>query len=259
MTRARRFLLLVYWGGAAALVPWIVVLYHQQAPRGLAHHVHLVGYGISALMVAGMVATAMWCRSNSHYTVIAGTSTAAMVFITAWFNTVTSTHARLALTVTYAVVVQIPVVVACAVVVRALFRPHGAHAGPPVLVANFLLGSTVVVVPLVILALQGAPSVRVAVHLRLVWTGLDVLELVGMAGTGWCLRRSLPRVAVVGSLSGTLLFCDAWFNVVATTGAVQLAGVAMAGLELPLAALSFALARREVRHWPEASPLRRPA
>lgn len=255
MTRSRRFLLLVYWGGAVALAPWIVILYHQQAPRGLAHHIHLVGYGISAFMVAGMVATALWCRSNSHYTVVAGAATASLVFITAWFNIVTSTPSRLGLTLAYALVVQVPVVLACGVVVRSLFRPHGAHAGPPVYMASFLLVAAGVVVPLVLVALAGAPPVEVAVHLRLVWTGLDLFELLGMAATAWCIQRRLPQVAVVGSFTATLLFCDAWFNVMATTGAVQLAGLAMAAVELPLAALSLAVVRREVRQWPEASPV----
>lgn len=246
----------VYFGSAAFLVPWIVVLFVTQTKNGVAYHLHLVQLGISLLMVAGMLATALWCRQNSHLTVLAGTATATVVFISAWFATVTSTGGRLALALAYAVVVQIPVVGVCLWTVRRLFRPHGSHEGAPALVVPFLVVAAVVLVPLVVMVSQGGPAHHAAYHLRLVWTGLDVFELLALAATGWCLRRHLPSVAVAGSLTGTLLFCDAWFNVVATTGRVQLAGAAMALVELPLAALSFGVAYGEVKRWPEASARR---
>lgn len=251
-----RWLVVLYFGAAAFLVPWIVVLFVTQNKSGVAYHLHLVELGISLLMVAGMLATALWCRQNSHLTVLAGTATATVVFISAWFATVTSSGGRLALALAYAVVIQLPVVGVCLWTVRRLFRPHGTHEGPPAPVVPFLIVTAVVLVPLIVMVSQGGPSHHAALHLRLVWTGLDVFELLALAATGWCLRRRLPSVAVAGSLTGTLLFCDAWFNVVATTGRVQLAGAAMALVELPLAALSFAVAYGEVRRWPEASPRR---
>jgi uncharacterized membrane protein (UPF0136 family) len=254
LSRPKHLLVLVYWGGAALLLPWIVLLYFEQAPRGLAHRIHLIGVGVSVLMIAGMVATAVWCRHNSHFTVVAGVFTATVAFVTAWFATVTSTGGRFDEVFIYVPVVQLPVAVLCAWTVRRLYRPHGAHAAPPARVPLVLMVAAVIVVPVVAVIAGVAPSVAAAHHLRIVWVGLDVFELIGMAATGWCLRRSLPSVAVAGALTGSLLFCDAWFDVVPTTGRVEVEGILMALVELPLAALSFLIAFREVAGWPEASP-----
>ncbi len=252
----RRVLLVVYWGSAAFLAPWIFALYEEQSANGVAYHLHLVRFGVSLLMVLGMLATAAGCWRNSHFTVISGTFTATLTIISAWFATVTTTGHSFGLALGYALIVQLPVALLCAWIVRRLFRPLGEHTGPPTVVVPLLTFGALALLPLVVVLSHGLPSEHAAHHLRLVWTGLDVFELVGLAATGWCLYRRLASVAVAAAFTGTLLFCDAWFNVVATTGAVQLAGIAMAFVELPLAALSFAVARREVKRWPEASPRR---
>jgi len=252
----RRVLLVVYWGSAAFLAPWIVALYKEQSANGVAYHLHLVRFGVSLLMVLGMLATAAGCWRNSHFTVVFGTLTATLTIISAWFATVTTTGRSFDLALGYALIVQLPVALLCTWIVRRLFRPLGGHTSPPAMVAPVLAFGAIALLPLVVVLSHGLPSQHAAHHLRLVWTGLDIFELIGLAATGWCLYRRLPSVAVAAAFTGTLLFCDAWFNVVATTGAVQLAGIAMALVELPLAALSFVVARREVRGWPEASPRR---
>jgi hypothetical protein len=56
-------------------------------------------------------------------------------------------------------------------------------------------------------------------------------------------------VAVAATYTGTLVFCDAWFNVVSSAGGAAIAGVAMAFVELPVAALSFVVAGQEIRSW----------
>ena len=85
------------------------------------------------------------------------------------------------------------------------------------------------------------------------WTGLDVFELLGMALTGWCLWRRLPNLAVAAALTGTLMLCDAWYDVVTTAGRAEGTSVALACLEIPLAVLSFAVARTVVLGWPGLS------
>lgn len=82
-------------------------------------------------------------------------------------------------------------------------------------------------------------------HWRLTWVGFDVLLLLMMALTaffGW--RR---RQAVIGSaiVTGTLLVCDAWFDItldLGTSGIWMSLGSAML-IELPLAFFLFSRAR----------------
>jgi hypothetical protein len=87
-------------------------------------------------------------------------------------------------------------------------------------------------------------------NLRLFWTGLDVFELVWIALTAWCLYRRSAYVAVTAMVTATLLFSDAWFNIVTTIGVAHRAADAMALVELPMAIYSLVIARREVWSWP---------
>ena len=54
----------------------------------------------------------------------------------------------------------------------------------------------------------------------------------------WCLL-ALPVMAQVdrATITGTLLLCDTWLNIIPTTGAARSEAIALAFLELPLAAL----------------------
>jgi hypothetical protein len=72
---------------------------------------------------------------------------------------------------------------------------------------------------------------------------------VGLVATAWTLRYRSSGVAVAATSTGTLVFCDAWFNVVSSSGGAAVAAVAMAFVELPVAALSFVVAGREIRSW----------
>ena len=77
-----------------------------------------------------------------------------------------------------------------------------------------------------------------------------MFELLGMAMTGWCLWRHLPYLPVAATLTGTLMLCDAWYDVVTTPGRAEGMSLALASLEIPLAVLSFAVARTAVLRWP---------
>ena len=251
--RWRRLLLLVYGGGAIALIPWIASLYRAQPSNAVVYHLAVLRVGASAFMVAGMVATAYWCRRDSHLTVLAGTFTATVAFMSAWFAIVTTSGARFTVALTYGLGMHLPVVVVCIWTVRRHLRRLGTADEPPARVAAFLAIGAVAFVPLIILAALGAPSSHAAHHLGLMWTGLDVFELLGMALTGWCLWRRLPILAVAAALTGTLMLCDAWYDVVTTAGRAEGTSVALACLEIPLAVLSFAVARTVVLGWPGRS------
>ncbi len=251
--RSRRLLLLVYGGGAIALLPWIALLYRAQPSNAVVYHLVVLRVGASAFMIAGMVATAYWCSRNSHLTVPAGTFTGTVAFMSAWFAIVSTSGARFTMALAYGLGLHLPVVVVCIWTVRRHLRRLGTADGPPAHVSAYLAIGAVAVVPLVVLAALGAPSSHAAHHLGLMWTGLDVFELLGMALTGWCLWRRLPNLAAAAALTGTLMLCDAWYDVVTTTGRAEGTSLALACLEIPLAVLSFAVARTVVLGWPGRS------
>lgn len=89
----------------------------------------------------------------------------------------------------------------------------------------------------------------IATHWRLAWTGLDVVELVGFALTGWAFWRGRQIVIACLLVTGTLLCCDAWFDVIldlGTHGMWMSIGSAVI-VELPLAFLLLNAARRLIR------------
>lgn len=97
-------------------------------------------------------------------------------------------------------------------------------------------------------------------HWRAVWVNFDVLLLGAFIATAWAIWRERQVLILLLAGIGTMLCCDAWFDVgtsLATSG-VWLSLVSALFAELPLAFLAFAGARRLLRATVEAS-LRVPA
>jgi hypothetical protein len=97
-------------------------------------------------------------------------------------------------------------------------------------------------------------------HWRAVWVNFDVLLLAAFIATAWAIWRERQVLILLLAGIGTMLCCDAWFDVgtsLATSG-VWLSLVSALFAELPLAFLAFAGARRLLRATVEAS-LRIPA
>ena len=86
-------------------------------------------------------------------------------------------------------------------------------------------------------------------HWRGAWVGFDIILLLAFASTGWAFWRGRQIVIACLIVTGTLLCCDAWFDVVLDLGASDIwTSVASALLvELPLALLMFNAARRLIR------------
>jgi len=95
---------------------------------------------------------------------------------------------------------------------------------------------------------------------RAVWVIFDVFLLAAFAATAWAIWRQRQVLILLLVLIGTMLCCDAWFDVgtsLATSGlGISLLSAVLA--ELPLAFLAFAGARRLLRATVGAS-LRVPA
>jgi hypothetical protein len=86
-------------------------------------------------------------------------------------------------------------------------------------------------------------------HWKGAWIGFDIVLLVAFAATGWAFWRGRQIVIACLVVTGTLLCCDAWFDVVldAGTSDVWLSIASALIVELPLALLMFGAARRLIR------------
>ncbi|HEX4834309.1 MAG TPA: hypothetical protein VH478_24815 [Trebonia sp.] len=88
-----------------------------------------------------------------------------------------------------------------------------------------------------------------ATHWRFAWVGFDIVLLFAFALTGWAFYRGRQVVIACLLVTGSLLCCDAWFDVIldlGTPGIWESVGSA-ALIELPLAFLMFRAARRLIR------------
>jgi hypothetical protein len=84
---------------------------------------------------------------------------------------------------------------------------------------------------------------------RAVWVGLDIAELLGFAATGWAAWHQRQIVIFFMIITGTLLLCDAWFDLALDYGSSGFTMSVLSALlaEFPLAFAMFAGARRLIR------------
>jgi hypothetical protein len=82
-----------------------------------------------------------------------------------------------------------------------------------------------------------------------VWVGLDIAELLGFAATAWAAWNQRQVVIFCMIITGTLLLCDAWFDLTLSYGSRDFTASILSAVlaEFPLAFLMFASARRLVR------------
>ncbi len=94
-------------------------------------------------------------------------------------------------------------------------------------------------------------------HWRTVWVIFDVFLLAAFAATAWAIWRQRQVLILLLVLIGTMLCCDAWFDVATSLATsdftISLLSAILA--ELPLAFLAFAGARRLLRATVAASIL----
>ena len=86
-------------------------------------------------------------------------------------------------------------------------------------------------------------------HWRAVWVNFDILLLAAFAATAWAIWRQRQVLILLLAITGTMLCCDAWFDVGTSlaTGGIWISVVSALLAELPLAFLAFAGARRLLR------------
>jgi len=118
--------------------------------------------------------------------------------------------------------------------------------------------AALLLVPWVVLLVFELPSAHRSAHWDIAWAGFDVaLALLLLSVAVATLRRS-PWLEGAATASATLLFVDAWFDVLtSSTRAELMVSVAEAALvELPLAILCLLLARQAERRLSVAGPSR---
>jgi hypothetical protein len=122
---------------------------------------------------------------------------------------------------------------------------------PPRWVVPLFGLAALLLLPWVVLLVAALPSAHRAVHWDIAWAGFDVglaLLLLSVAGAAW--RRS-PWLEGAGTATATLLFVDAWFDVLTSSTRAELvvAVTEAAFVELPLAVLCLLLARDTERRF----------
>jgi hypothetical protein len=125
----------------------------------------------------------------------------------------------------------------------------GAAARAPVWLAPLFALAAVVLLPWIVLLAMALPSTHRAEHWDVAWAGFDVmlaLLLLAVAVTAW--RRS-TWLEGAATAAATLLFVDAWFDVLTSSTKAELvmAIVEAVVVELPLAAVCLLVARSAKR------------
>ncbi|MHB1789126.1 MAG: hypothetical protein ACYCVN_06670 [Acidimicrobiales bacterium] len=238
----------IYWVGAAGLAPWIVYLSQTQHGRALTRQVHLLALGLIVSEIVGALATAWLFWNGSWLTVTVASFAATVTFTAAWFRLLTqASTARSSASSLIFLVVILAIIVLCSVAAATVLWQGTDRVRPALWVPVGLVIAALALLPSIAAAIELLPNRDIARHLRVAWTGLDIFELIALLGTALALHRRSVTAIVAGTVTGALLVCDAWINVIPTSGPIRVEGLVMALIELPLAALSLFIAVRTSR------------
>lgn len=105
---------------------------------------------------------------------------------------------------------------------------------------TWLFGAVIVfLIPWTVYLTFSLPTRHVTYRYDLQWVGFDIGLIVAFLATTWAAFRGSKWLVPFAAVTGTMLVCDAWFDIVASQGGGEIweaVGEAVAG-ELPLAAL----------------------
>jgi hypothetical protein len=114
-------------------------------------------------------------------------------------------------------------------------RALSIHPSP----ARLLVVAGVILAPWTAWLVVSLPSTQTAHHWDLAWAGFDVALAVALVTAGLAAKRGSPLAAPTAMVAGTLLVCDAWFDLLTARGSGEIAtaGAEAVLIELPLAVL----------------------
>jgi hypothetical protein len=109
-----------------------------------------------------------------------------------------------------------------------------------------LLVGALVLIPWALYLGYTLPARHRVVHWDAIWFGFDLALALALLLTAVAAIRGRPWLAIPATASGTLLICDAWFDVLTARGAHELTTALLEAvlIELPLAALCIWMALR---------------
>ena len=106
-----------------------------------------------------------------------------------------------------------------------------------------LAAVAVFLIPWTVYLTSRLPSHHRTPHWGIAWAGFDIALAASSALTAYALARRPGLVPIAATITGTLLVCDAWFDVLTSDHGEVIEAALEAGFaELPLAALCFWLA-----------------
>ena len=119
----------------------------------------------------------------------------------------------------------------------------------------------IVLIPWTALLFVTLPRHYGANHWRFAWGGFDVALALGLAATAVTALRRSPVSEIAATITGTLLVCDAWFDVLTSHGTSAIAQATGEAIfvELPVAAVCFWIARNVAHAMEIAAPYLRAA
>ncbi len=122
--------------------------------------------------------------------------------------------------------------------------PIEAHPGRRHLFLAIVTGACIGLIPWILLLAVTSPPHYVAAHWTTTWVGFDAAELLALAATAYFAWKRRQALVLAAFIAGTLLLCDAWFDVTtARAGSDETESILAALLiELPLALVLFATA-----------------
>lgn len=83
------------------------------------------------------------------------------------------------------------------------------------------------------------PSRHITEHYDVAWVVFDCALFCAFAATAWCAVKSSQWLVPFAAVTGTMLLCDAWFDVMTSIGSGEALEAILEALlaELPLAAV----------------------
>src|SRR5215472_7813254 len=129
------------------------------------------------------------------------------------------------------------------------FRLGGGRWLVPPWTAPALFVCALVLIPWIAILFLTLPAHYVANPWPLAWGGFDIALGIALVTTATLVARRSPFAEVTATITGTLLLCDAWFDVLTSRGTSDVTQALASALlvELPLAAPCFWMARNLAR------------
>ena len=91
--------------------------------------------------------------------------------------------------------------------------PIEAHPGRRHLFLAVVTGACIGLIPWILLLAVTSPPHYVAAHWTTTWVGFDAAELLALAATAYFAWKRRQALVLAAFIAGTLLVCDAWFDV----------------------------------------------